>query len=54
MVSYVDCDCGQLARRELGKYNHLMYSNCKKYKLIKSVCVEISAEKIKKGETLIK
>lgn len=35
-------------RRELGKYNHLMYSNCKKYKLIKSVCVEISAEKNKK------
>lgn len=30
MVAYVDCD--QLARRELGKYNHLMYSNCKKYK----------------------
>lgn len=27
MVAYVDCD--QLARRELGKYNHLMYSNCK-------------------------
>lgn len=52
MVAYVDCD--QLARRELGKYNHLMYSNCKKYKLIKSVCVEISAEKNKKGETLIK
>ena len=46
MVAYVDCD--QLARRELGKYNHLMYSNRKKYKLIKSVCVEISAEKNKK------
>ena len=41
MVAYVDCD--QLARRELGKY-----INCKKYKLIKSVCVEISAEKNKK------
>lgn len=25
-----------------------MYSNCKKYKLIKSVCVEISVEKNKK------
>ncbi|MFG5536591.1 hypothetical protein ACFJXR_13085 [Enterococcus faecalis] len=37
---YVACDCGQLARRELGKCNHFKCSNCKK--------------ELKKGKILIK
>ncbi|HBI2077918.1 TPA: hypothetical protein I0H43_RS13610 [Enterococcus faecalis] len=44
VVAYVDC--GQLARRELGKYNHFKCDNCKKeYKLSKGICIEISPEK---------
>lgn len=34
VVAYVECDCGQLARRELGKYHRFKCSHCKKeYKL---------------------
>ncbi|MBO1138245.1 hypothetical protein [Enterococcus faecalis] len=46
VVVYVDCDCGQLARRELGKYNHFKCSSCKKeYKLSMGACIEVSEEK---------
>ncbi len=49
VVAYVDCACGQLARRELRKYNHFKCSNCKKeYKLSKGIFVEISQKKFEK------
>ncbi|EPI33866.1 hypothetical protein [Enterococcus faecalis] len=44
VVTYVDCD--QLARRELGKYNHFKCSSCKKeYKLSNGSYVEIRTKK---------
>lgn len=47
VIAYVDCDCGQLARRKLGKYNHFKCNTCKKeYKISKGICVEISSEEI--------
>ncbi|ANU71940.1 hypothetical protein [Enterococcus faecalis] len=34
IVTFIDCDCGQLAERELGKYNQFKCDSCKKeYKL---------------------
>lgn len=46
VVVYVDCDCGRLARRELGKYDYFKCNDCKKeYKISKGICVEISPEK---------
>lgn len=33
MGTYVDCDCGQLTRKEMGKYNRFKCSMRKKYKL---------------------
>ncbi|BBD26504.1 hypothetical protein D5663_14490 [Enterococcus faecalis] len=34
IVTFVDCDCGQLAKRELGKHNQFKCDRCKKeYKL---------------------
>ncbi|EPI11633.1 hypothetical protein [Enterococcus faecalis] len=34
IVNFVDCDCGQLAKRELGKHNQFKCEGCKKeYKL---------------------
>ncbi|ANU72139.1 hypothetical protein [Enterococcus faecalis] len=30
VVTYIDCDCGQLARKEIGKYNQFKCSSCKK------------------------
>ena len=56
VVAYVACDCGQLARRELGKYNHFKCSSCKKeYKLSNGSYVETRTKKeLKKGKILIK
>ncbi|WEB29919.1 hypothetical protein PUW56_14325 (plasmid) [Enterococcus faecalis] len=34
IVTFIDCDCGQLAKRELGKYNQFKCDSCnKEYKL---------------------
>lgn len=46
VIAYVDCDCGQLARKEIGESNRFKCSSCKKeYKLSKGICVEIIPEK---------
>lgn len=39
VVAYVDCDCGQLARRELGKYNHFKCSNWGPERLV-GICID--------------
>jgi hypothetical protein len=34
IVTFIDCDCGQLAKRKLGKYNQFKCDSCiKEYKL---------------------
>ena len=30
IVTFIDCDCGQLAKRELGKYNQFKCDSCNK------------------------
>lgn len=41
LIAYVDCDCGQLARREIGEYNKFKCSTCKKeYKLSRGIIIE--------------
>lgn len=46
VVAYVACDCGQLARKERGKYNQFKCSSCKReYKLSNGSYIEIPTEK---------
>ncbi|MGC2993320.1 hypothetical protein ACPTI2_10920 [Enterococcus faecalis] len=52
-ITFVDCDCGQLAKRELGKYNQLKCNSCKReYKLYLGSYVVIDKKQMNQLKTI--